>query len=130
MSATWKSVGLAVTLGWAAMVLGGCLFAAGTAAGVGTWAYLEGKYTENVKAEPGEVVAATERAFAELKLTPLTKEGSGLGGRVTGREADDTKVNVDVESLGSGISKVTIRIGVFGDEAKSRALMEAIKKQL
>jgi hypothetical protein len=108
----------------------GCLAVAAGAAAVGTYAYVEGKLTETLKAAPDKVADATVKAFETLKLTLVSKEASGLEGKVTGKTSDDKNVTVDIKSEAQGVSKVGIRFGTFGDEAKSKVLMEEIKKNL
>jgi hypothetical protein len=111
-------------------VAGGCLAAAVGGAAVGTYAYIEGALSETLKAAPDKAADATVKAFETLKLTLVSKTASGLEGKVVGRTSDDRNVTVDIKSAGEGISKISIRFGTFGDETKSRTLMEEIKKNL
>ena len=120
----------ALLLGAATIGAAGCLFVAGAAAGVGGLAYVEGKLVENVKGTPQQIVDATQGAMEKLEIVFVTKEADGLKGRVKGRTSDNVAVNVDVDKIGEGICKISIRFGTFGDEARSRALMDEIKKRL
>ena len=129
-SHTTKLVVLAAVLVLAPAVATGCLAVAVGGAAVGTVAWVEGALVESVPAAPDKVVAATEKAFASLKLTLISKTASGLEGKVIGRTSDDKSVTVTVKSKGEKVSEVNIRFGTFGDEAKSRILMDAIHKNL
>jgi hypothetical protein len=113
-----------------APALAGCLAVAIGGAAVGTIAYVNGALVETVDATPEKVVAATEKAFASLKLTLISKNSSGLEGKVVGRTSNDKSVKVSVKATGTKTSEVTIRIDIFGDEAQSRILLETIEKNL
>ncbi len=129
MSRTSRFLMLAAILGLLPAMTG-CLAIAIGGAAVGTVAYVNGALTESVQATPDKVVTATEKAFASLKLTLISKNASGLEGKVVGRTSDDKSVTVNIKTKGEKVSEVTIRIGTFGDETKSRVLMDAIAKNL
>ncbi len=128
-SRTWRVVVLAALAG-AAPAVGGCLYAAAGAAAVGTYAYVKGDLERTVQHTTREVVDATEKAFHAMDLVLISKNASGVDGEVIGKTADNTNVRVKVDSVGENASKISIRFGTFGDEAKSRALMEEIEKGL
>jgi hypothetical protein len=44
--------------------------------------------------------------------------------------ADGTNVWIDAQSIAEGRTKLTIRVGVLGDEARARRVYEAIKQHL
>lgn len=111
-------------------VTSGCLFVAGGAAAVGGMLYVNGDLEQSIKADPQKVVAATEKAFIALKVTLVSKEATGLEGKVSGQTGDGKAITVKVANKGGGISKVSIRIGTFGDKDKSQAIMDEIVKRL
>jgi len=125
-----KQTMIVAVLGCLCITLSGCLLLAVGAGAAGSMAYAKGKLVESVKADPPKVVDATEQAFDSLGFILISKESTGMDGKVTGRTGEDTSVTVSVATKGSGISEVSIRFGVLGDEVKSRALMDAIKNNL
>ena len=125
-----RFVMIVVAMSCLCMTLGGCLLLLGGAAGAGTVAYVGGALQESVKATPEQVVSATNQALTSLKYITMSSESAGQTGKVTGRTGDDKAVTVEAKQEGAGISRVSIRIGTFGDEARSRILMDEIKKKL
>jgi hypothetical protein len=51
-------------------------------------------------------------------------------GDFVARNAADKKIKIEVERTGERLTKVTIRIGVFGDESLSMAILDKIKANL
>jgi hypothetical protein len=125
----WKFVALAAVLGLLPTV-GGCFYAAVGAAAVGTYAYVKGDLEQTVQAKPEQVVAATQKAFTSLKYVLVSKEADATGGKVSGKSVDNTDVTVKATSVGADATKISVRFGTFGDEAKSRILMDEIIKKL
>jgi hypothetical protein len=108
----------------------GCLAVAIGGAAAGTIAYINGELVDTVEAPPEKVVAATEKAFASLHLTLISKNASGLEGKVVGRTSGDKSVKVNIKAQGEKSSRIAIRIDVFGDESQSRVLLQTIEKNL
>jgi hypothetical protein len=111
-------------------VAGGCWYAAAGAAAVGTYAYLKGDLENSVQNTPEEVVAAAEKAFEAMDYVLVSSDANPESGKVVGKTADNKDVKVKAKSMGPNATKITVRFGAFGDEAKSRALMDEIEKHL
>lgn len=117
-------------LGLASLGMTGCLaVAAAGAAGTGV-AYARGDLEVTVDATPQQVVAAADRAFAELNLAPVSSAASSLDGTAIARTADDEKITVKVKTLTKETSKLSVRVGTFGDDAVAERVIESIRANL
>ena len=121
-------VGLALAL-LATQALG-CLVLVAGAAGAGGVAYYMGALRTTLPGGPEAVARATDATFADLDVRRISSQATKLDAHVVGRTATDTKIDVSVESKGDNQSEVTVRIGVFGDEAMSRRVLAGIRKRL
>lgn len=113
-----------------ASMLGGCLVVAAAGAGAGTYAYISGELSSTEEATLDRTWAATQAAIKDLQFTVKERSKDALQARLVAEQADNTDVKVSLESEGQKLTKVKIRIGVFGDEAKSRLILDKIKKGL
>jgi hypothetical protein len=108
----------------------GCLAVAAAGAAAGTVLYVRGELKGNVVATPQEAVAATEKAFADLGLAQASATASGLDGKVTGKTAEGTNVTVTIRREAENLTQIRIRVGVFGNEAYSRSILDKINANL
>jgi ABC-type Fe3+-hydroxamate transport system substrate-binding protein len=133
MFKTIRSALSAAVMASAATLLSGCVLlvagAAAGAAGAGAM-YAKGDLETTLQARPPRIVAASEKAFEEMNIARLSSASTELDGKVVGRTASDKKVTVTVKTEGEKLSKLSIRVGVFGDEALSRQILEKIKKEV
>lgn len=83
-----------------------------------------------IDATPEQIVNATVNTIRELKLTLISSSWSTLDGDVVARTAQDKKVDIEVKGVGQNISKIEIRVGVWGDEAMSVRILDKIKAKL
>lgn len=112
----------------ASLLLTGCAaLLVGAAAGAGGVAYVQGelKVTESVSL----VVAqrAAEKALTDLKLGIQKRQADGLSGVLEARTAGDQKVTVKTKRIADKSTEIGIRVGVLGDEAKSRQILNRIQ---
>ncbi|WP_432799687.1 DUF3568 family protein [Poriferisphaera sp. WC338] len=117
---------LLVMSGCGAVILAGAA-AAGTGVGV---AYYEGALRGHVNGDPIKVAAAAKEAVEEMKFTLVSDHADAAGGEVVARTAADKKVTISIEPEGDNISKVTVRVGFFGDETISRDIFDKIQSRL
>ena len=112
----------------ASLLLTGCAaLLVGAAAGAGGVAYVQGelKVTESVSL----VVAqrAAEKALTDLKLGIQKRQADGLSGVLEARTSGDQKVTVKTKRIADKSTEIGIRVGVLGDEAKSRQILNRIQ---
>ena len=115
------------------VALTGCIVAVaavGAGIGIGAYSYSEGELTDEVPASPQKVVTAANAAFHDLQMTVISSESSVADGKVVAVTATEKKVKVEIKARSTAISKVSIRVGTWGDEALSVRIMDSIKAHL
>jgi hypothetical protein len=121
---------LTVLLFGAVVSMSGCLAAAVGAGAVGTVAYMKGDL-EAVEAEDINVVyEASKNALKQLGLSVTKESRDALSGVITARDAQDKKVTIKLSSTTEGATKISIRVGLFGNEMKSNLIYQKIHDNL
>ena len=120
----------AVALGASVLLSSGCLLLAAGAAGAGTVAYVRGELGASLGTELGAVVKATGRSIEQLKFARVAESADAFSARFTARTAQDKKIEIVLTKIGEDLTKVEIRVGVFGDEDVSMTILGKIKANL
>ena len=116
-------------LGTAGLVQGCVVAAVGLAAG-GTIAYVRGDL-ESVESQKLDVVyTASLKAMEKLGLAVTKKSKDALSAVIVGRDAQDKKVSITLKTVSDEATKLSIRVGVFGSETKSRLIYKEISENL
>lgn len=111
-----------INSGCAAVVVG---------AGVGTGvAWYKGKLEETVSASVPRVHQAVKAGLRDLNITITEDRHDTLTAEVRGELADGKRVSIDAKSVGTSTTKLSIRVGTFGDKDFSLRIRDAIKKHL
>ena len=122
---------LMVCLAATVMTASGCFaLLVGAAAGAAGAVYVKGDLEKNVDAS---LKASHAAVLAGLKAEDLfvVSDTVNVHDASTLAEFDDgTKVNVTIKALTERTSKIKVRVGVIGDEAKSLQVMKAIERKL
>ncbi len=112
------------------LVTSGCLaVAAGAGAGAAV-AYVRGQLETTVPSSYEATVAATNRAVQQLGWAKVSERKDSLIDRITVRNAADKKIEIRLENLARELTRVRIRVGVFGNESLSMAMLDKIKANL
>jgi hypothetical protein len=99
------------------------------AAGAGV-AYELGDLEATLDATPNDVVVATREVFAEMNFHHLLVQRTSEDGEVTAETLDtDRKVKLRF-AREQNLTRVWIRVGIFGDEALSREIFDRIRAKL
>lgn len=117
----------------AGLLLTGCaaaLVAGGVAAGAGTVLYVQGAMEATYDRSFDDVWQASQDGIKSLGLRPTKRDKSPTKGILKTRRLDDKPVTIVVRPLTEKTTKLTIRVGTFGDEVTSREILEAIDSQL
>jgi hypothetical protein len=114
-------------LGAFAVAGSGCLIVAVGAAGAGTVAYVRGDLQATLDADYGDALKATRAGLDRMQYGVVSERGDALAGEFIARTALDQKVQVRVTKESDKTTKIRIRVGIFGDEEISRALLDAVK---
>ena len=111
------------------LLLQGCVVAA-VGLGAGTVAYARGDL-ESVESESVDVLyEATLKALKELEMLPTRKTKDALGAEIVTYDAQDKKITIRLKLAAEGTTKLSIRIGVFGSETKSRLIYQKIRDNI
>ncbi len=117
----------------AGLLYAGCaavLLAGGAAAGAGTVLYVRGAL-EATYDQPYDVVwQASLDGIKSLGLRPTKRDKGPAKGVIKTRRLDDKPVTIIVSPLTQKTTKVSIRVGTFGDEVSSTEILEAIEAKL
>jgi len=125
-----KRVALIVLLVGLTALLGGCMLAAVGAGVVGTVAYATGDL-EVIESERLDIVyEATLAAVEELDLIVTEKTKDALSALIVARDAQDKKITIRLSAAAERTTELSIRVGVFGDETKSRLIYKRIRHNL
>jgi len=110
--------------------LTGCVaVVAAGAAGTGMAWYrggLEANLDQNIEA----VFAASRKALNQLEFAKISIKQSMVDAEIVSRTALDKKVEIRLEKITDHSTRVTIRVGVFGDEILSMSILDKIKAAL
>jgi hypothetical protein len=128
-----ERVFLILALVGTAVLAQGCavaLVGAGVAAGAGTVAYLRGDLEAVEPKNIDTVFEATEKAVEELGLKVSKKTKDKMSAVIIARDAQDKKITIKLRAAAEGGTKLSIRVGGFGDETKSRLIYQKIREKL
>lgn len=114
------------------VALAGCIAAAaGAAAGYGAVEFQNGVYTVSMHATLDPTWRATLSALSDLGAEIKGKTKDASAATIRARLPDQTDVEIDLgRGLSGDFTRVSIRIGLFGDEARSRTIAAKIKERL
>jgi hypothetical protein len=113
-----------------ALSISGCAIAlvgAGAAAGVG---YIKGDLEATLEDDVEDVYRASLQALNKLKLAVISRQMDALSAKITSRTSEDKKIQIKIKRIDRRNTKLAIRIGVFGNETKSRIIYDKIKENL
>jgi hypothetical protein len=113
------------------LLCSGCLaLAVGATGGAAGAVYLMGKL-EDEPAQPVTVVhTAATVGVKDLELPIREDRGDKLTAHLESEFADGKHVWIDLDSVADSRTQITIRVGVLGDEVRSRKILAAIKARL
>jgi len=79
-----------------------------------------------------QVYTAAKKATDDLKLHMITGEGGkdALSAAIVARDAADKRITIKLTSTTQNTTRISIRIGTFGSETKSRLIYSKIMENL
>ena len=105
----------------------GCVAVAAAGAAGASVAWIRGALEVNLEDSLDDVYGATRKAIRGLEFAPVNERKSGVDATVVARTALDKRVEVILKRVGDKTTHVSIRVGVFGDEAMSLSILDRIK---
>jgi len=122
--------GLAIWVMFAALSSGCVALFVGAAGGAAGTVYVMGKLTEELRYDVPVVHGAAQAAMKELGLALSEDRADTLSAHMESEFSDRAHVWIDLESIGESQTRVTIRVGLTGDEVRSKKILETIKHSL
>jgi hypothetical protein len=120
----------ALTLALAALpTLSGCVIDTSGSGPAGT-SYSFGHLDGILAGTPKQIVEASEAVLKEQEIGITSKAATGLDGKVVGKTALDTQIEITVKRQDDASSRISIHVGSFGDPQLSRDLYSKIKAKL
>ena len=116
----FRSIVGTLAAGCAPLIIG----AAGATAGV---AYLRGSLNATFPATVPQVTSAAEAALNRMMMSEISVVGDATGAELRARSATDDRIRIDISPAGSGVTEMSIRVGTFGDQAKSQMIYDEIR---
>lgn len=120
---------VAVLLGLSLAGLSGCL-AVAAGAGASVVAYARGDLETTLHTDYTKVVDSARNAIGELEFAKVSENKDALKAVLVARTALDKKVEITIANSGKKLTSIKIRVGLFGDEALSMAILDKIKSDL
>ena len=116
---------LLVTTGCGALI-------AGTATGVGVYAYQKGELIRSYPESYAKTVDICLETLKDLKIDIESKKADGIKTQITAKQSDDTPVTLKVMNIAPGITEVSVRSGVVGvwDKKVSELIHATIAKRI
>jgi Protein of unknown function (DUF3568) len=143
MACTWKrtvSRAMFALVAAVAVVNTGCIAAAVTAAAAGGaavgYAYYTAPLIQDYPASYGDSLAAVKAALTDLQFPIVKEQPVDAGAVIETRTGDGVKVRVSLDLVTSAVpadgslTRVSVRVGHFGDETISTRIQDQIAKHL
>ena len=112
----------------------GCILLFGAAAGVGGVSYAKGDLVYTVDDDSNDVHDAVLKTMRQRAYFVEVQEQTALKGKIKAKmpARDGTRVTLTVKLKRTDFdgTRISVRVGKFGDEGLSRAIMEDIRDNL
>jgi hypothetical protein len=95
-------------------------------AGQVEWVRGELRATEEISLD--KAWEASLAAVEDLEYGVKERRKDAMAGRVVAEQADGRDVRIQLDDQGEDLTQIRIRVGVFGDETVSRAVLERIRQ--
>lgn len=130
----FKRLNQAVLLVALAVQISGCaeavLVGVGAAGGAGAVLWAKGRMKEEFAMPFSKVHTATLAALKDLDLPIKKDKKKALKAKIESQFPDGKFVWIGIRAITESSSKITVRVGTFGDKSKSQKIFEAIHRRL
>jgi hypothetical protein len=117
-------------LAGSALAYSGCVaVVAAGAAGTGV-AWFNGRMETTVNADIDDAYEASRSAIKDMEFASVSNKKSSLDAELVARTALDKRVEIVLKKVDDNVTKLSIRVGIFGDETVSMAILDKIKSNL
>ena len=108
----------------------GCMMVVAGGAGAGTVAYVKGELKAMLEAPLSRSIKATNSAIRKLEYIKISETSDALAARFIVRNAQDKKIEINLNKASERTTNIAIRVGMFGDQYISNHLLNEINKRL
>ncbi|UCD70765.1 MAG: DUF3568 family protein [Syntrophobacterales bacterium] len=102
----------------------------GAVGGAGAALFYKGKMEENLDISFSKAHAATLAALKDLELPINKDQKKGLKASIESQFPEGKQVWISVRAVTESSSKITVRVGMSGDKARSQKIFDAIHQHL
>lgn len=119
---------VAVVVSLAVVGTGGC--ASGSPPATGTFTPVVGELKDTLASSLDRAWEASKAVVKELQFEERSEAKDAFTGRLTARQADGDDVVIRLTRVHDDVTDITIKVGLFGAETRSREIMSRIKSRL
>jgi hypothetical protein len=130
-----KKMGLWIAIVVCSLNLSGCVFLLGAAAvgvvgGVGTAKWLSDKLVEEVRFPYDRTVQGVRDGLKDLQLEISKVTATDETTQIISAYSDGRTVWVVVDHISSSVSRIQVRVGVWGGQPEARKILDGIMDHL
>lgn len=92
--------------------------------------YARGDLEARLPGDFRRVVQAAKGALAELELGLISESQDAEKALVVSRTPGDKRIEINIDQAGNALSRIKIRVGMFGDEQVARKIFDRIQARL
>jgi spermidine/putrescine-binding protein len=96
----------------------------------GEYTYLTGNLVSYESASLEHAWTAAQDAIKQLEFTVKSTAKDALDARLEAKQADGTDVSIKLSKASESVTEVSVRVGILGDQERSRLIMDKIKANL
>lgn len=126
----WRQIVVVIVAALVVVWQPGCVAVVAGVAGAGAVAYVRGELQALLDAPYASVVRAANRAVSELEFVKVSERMDALTAVLIARTANDKKVEIRILKSTDAITRVEIRVGIFGEEALSQTVLAQLREHL
>lgn len=97
---------------------------------VGTAAFINGELEAAFARPLPEMFTASQEALDDLKFPLVTSRLGEFNAYVYSKEVQRRRIEITLAKKSDMVTKINIRVGVFGDQSISRLILETIQSRL
>ena len=110
--------------------LSGCVFLLGAGAGVGSYSFVKGNLTKTYPVKINKAYHASIRALKSLEMKVTEKNKDAFAGKITALRGNGTKVVIRIKTEDTGVTRISVRVGLVGNKSVSEKIQARIAKYL
>ncbi|HDZ62891.1 MAG TPA: DUF3568 family protein [Nitrospirae bacterium] len=114
---------LSLTLLWSCEV---ALIGIGAGVGVGAYKYIEGNLERDYPFAFNLAWDATNTSLENLQMSVSNSINEGTKGKIEAVRRDGSNVTIRLSDRSQGVTRISVRVGFFGDRDEARRLHEEI----